>query len=263
MQMGPFQVINIGNLVGQSATCLHGPSSRGCCPLERPAQRAAPLSARPGRLNAQQGLPHLASNPARQHTQLLLLLRVPAARHLRHAQALQCLPAARHLQQLRDRPLLCLSLQVMPIAMHLSMLQSHPSMIYGLGLGHRQYLSQQQTAVPSQPAIRMRAAPSVSSKALYTGPSLLAAHSPAPVSSSSPGRSLLGVQLPCWVMPLRKVQATETQGAVAPAQGSRMLTGQTLSKAWARSTPMLTSARACPFLVQGSSAPPARPAQGR
>ena len=175
MQMGPDQVISSGRLVGQSATCLHGPSSRGCCPLERPAQRAAPLSARPARSGVQQGLVRLASNLARQHAQLLLLLGVPAARHLQH---------------LRHRPLRCLSLQDMLIEMHLSMPQSHPRMTSGLGVGRRQCLSRQQTAVPSQPAIRMQAAPSVSSKALYTGPSLLAAQSPAPVNCSSPGRRL-------------------------------------------------------------------------
>ena len=190
MQMGPCQVISIGRLVGQSATCLQGPSSRGCCPLERPAQRAAPLSARPARSGVQQGLVRLASNPARQHAQLLLLLGIPAARHLRLAQGLHCLPAARHLQHLRHRPLRCRSLQDMPIEMHLSMPQSHQTMTSGLGVGRRQCLSRQQTAVPSQPAIRMQAAPSVSSKALYTGPSLLAAQSPAPVSCSSPGRRL-------------------------------------------------------------------------
>ena len=120
MQRGPCQVVNIGRLVGQSATSLHAPISHGCCPLERPAQRAAPLSARPGRSGVQQGLSPLASNPARQHAQVLLLLGIPAARHLRHAQGLHCLPAARQLQQLRRRLLRCLSLQVMPIEMHLS-----------------------------------------------------------------------------------------------------------------------------------------------
>ena len=66
MQMGPCQA-SIRRLVGQSATCLHGASSRDCCPLVRPAQLAAPLSARPGHLAAQQGLAQLISKPAHQH----------------------------------------------------------------------------------------------------------------------------------------------------------------------------------------------------